>query len=352
MPEVSIFIVEDEFIVAEDIRQILNDLGYAVAGTAGSGEDALSAIEKTHPDLVLMDIHLAGTMDGIDTAGIVRERFGYPVIFLTAHSDDTNISRAKQVGPYGYIIKPFGERELLSTIEMALSRFRLDQITNEKERTIRVLANAIPDPVMLLNRQYEILAANDAMMRRLRGSTALYQEKPVFLPGKNCLSETMKSRIENTFIVQQATRYEEKHGTNWHEITLRPVAGNTPESPLLMVQCHDITDRKHLEQELRAQGLAQIEQNMEQFQILNDQIRNPLQALLGYVNLDCEGNQAQILEQIRRIDDLVRQLDQGWAESEKVRRFLLQHYFRDSLTPLPEEESGETPAPDSPDKTP
>jgi len=332
MPQASIFIVEDEIIVSEDLRGTLEDQGYIVAGVTHSGEDALAEIEKARPDLVLMDIRLSGRMDGIETAGLIRDRFGYPVIFLTAHSDKANIARARLIGPYGYLLKPFSDRELYTTIEMALSRHRLDLITREKERTIRVLANAIPDPVMLLDRQLRILATNNAMIRDLRMTRPDDQETPTILPENESRYATLLPRIAKALATLVPSSFEEQEGERWYEISLFPVAGPDPEDPLLLVQYHDITARKKFENDIRTGGISRIEQNMEQFQILNDEIRNPLQAILGYVSLDCQANQDNIVQQVRLIDQLVHRLDQGWIESGKVRQFLIKHYLEEAQT--------------------
>jgi CheY-like chemotaxis protein len=329
MPQASIFIVEDELIVSEDLRQTLEDLGYTVGGVAHSGEDALAGIGSALPDLVLMDVRLAGAMDGIETAGLIRDRFGLPVIFLTAHSDKANVARAKLTGPYGYLLKPFSDRELHTTIEMALSRYHLDLLTREKERTIRVLANAIPDPVMLLDRRLKILAANDAMVHNLRTDRPDEWQTPVFLPENSGRYAALLPRIAKALSTLVPGVFEEQEGDTWYEISLFPVAGPDPEDPLLLIQYHDITARKRFEEELRTGGLSQIEQNMEQFQILNDEIRNPLQAILGYVNMDCRKHQGDIIEQIRAINNLVHRLDHGWIESGKIRQFLIRHYLEE-----------------------
>jgi CheY-like chemotaxis protein len=116
-----ILIVEDEAIVAMDIEERLAAMGYAVAGHASTGEQALALVEMHHPDLVLMDISLQGSMDGITAADEIRRRFHVPVIFLTAYSEDTTLERAKLAEPFGFILKPFDDRELKSAIEIALA---------------------------------------------------------------------------------------------------------------------------------------------------------------------------------------------------------------------------------------
>jgi PAS domain S-box-containing protein len=122
-----ILIVEDEAIVANDLKETLQSLGYGVTGIAKSGENALERINKLRPDLVLMDIHLATAMDGIEAAGKIHVLYDIPVIYLTAFTDKALLDRAKVTEPYGYIIKPYEERELQSTIDIAFYKHKLDQ---------------------------------------------------------------------------------------------------------------------------------------------------------------------------------------------------------------------------------
>lgn len=120
MSKINIFVVEDESIVSKDIQQSLKKLGYNVVGAATSGEQALELIEQTNPNLVLMDIMLKGEMNGIQTAEIVKSKHNIPIIFLTAYADENTLSKAKVTEPYGYIIKPFKEIDIHTSIEMAL----------------------------------------------------------------------------------------------------------------------------------------------------------------------------------------------------------------------------------------
>jgi two-component system, response regulator PdtaR len=115
-----IFVVEDEVIISEDLSQTLQQLGYTIAGISEGGVHALLEIERTRPDLVLMDIKLAGRLDGIQTTAAIRKRWSIPVVYLTAHSDEVMLARAKETGPHGYLLKPFNERELQRVIEGAL----------------------------------------------------------------------------------------------------------------------------------------------------------------------------------------------------------------------------------------
>ncbi len=123
---VSILIVEDESIVALDIKDKLEHLGYDVLSVVSSGEKAIEEVKKSQPDLVLMDIVLKGEIDGIETARRIRERFNIPIIYLTAHSDTQTLARAKITGPFGYLVKPFVDSELHNVIETVLSKQQED----------------------------------------------------------------------------------------------------------------------------------------------------------------------------------------------------------------------------------
>ena len=122
-----ILIVEDESIVAFNLQQRLSHMGYHVPDVAVSGTETLSLLSHSSPDLILMDIHIEGTMDGIDVAARIHETRSVPVIYLTAYSEDSTLERARQTRPYGYLIKPFSERELHATIQMALERHSVEK---------------------------------------------------------------------------------------------------------------------------------------------------------------------------------------------------------------------------------
>ncbi len=140
----SILIVEDEVIVAKDIKNSVETLGYRVAGLAHTGADAVERALNSAPDLVLMDIMLKGDMDGTTAAALIRERLDVPVIFLTAYSDEETLGRAKLTGPFGYILKPFEERELRAAIEIALYRHAIERELADARSKIKVLQGLIP----------------------------------------------------------------------------------------------------------------------------------------------------------------------------------------------------------------
>ena len=157
-----ILIVEDERITAEDLRDILTDLGYTVTASVSSGAEAIARAEDTTPDLALMDIRIKGDMDGTETARILRERFNIPVIYLTAHADSATVSRAKTAEPLGYITKPFQEAELHASIEIALHKHREDLRFREKERLLASTLRALSDGVISLDQNETVTLFNPA----------------------------------------------------------------------------------------------------------------------------------------------------------------------------------------------
>lgn len=153
MAKANILVVEDETIVAKYIQKWLRSLGYRVPAVVSSGEEAIEKTEEIHPDLVLMDIVLKGNMDGIETARRIRARLNIPIIFLTAYADENTLERAKVTEPFGYIIKPFEERELHSTIEMALYKHRMERQLKESREWFATTLKSICDAVIATDRE-------------------------------------------------------------------------------------------------------------------------------------------------------------------------------------------------------
>src|SRR3712207_2615521 len=148
MATVNIMVVEDESIVAKDLQSRLKKFGYAVPVVASSGEEAIVRASEHDLDLVLMDIRLKGAIDGIEAARQIHHRFQLPIIYLTAYADDHTLARAKQTQPFGYILKPFKERELNTTIEITLARHRLEQQLQAREQWLGTVLRSIADAVI------------------------------------------------------------------------------------------------------------------------------------------------------------------------------------------------------------
>lgn len=148
MAPLKILIVEDESIIVRDIQNSLVNLGYSVVAMVSTGEDAIKAAESKTPDIILMDIVLRGEMDGIDTANTIRTRFNIPVIYCTAYADDKMLERAKITDSFGYLIKPFEDRELNITIEMAIYKHKMQTKLKENEEFLDTTLKSINDAII------------------------------------------------------------------------------------------------------------------------------------------------------------------------------------------------------------
>ncbi len=166
-----ILVVEDERIVVAEPRQRLRNLGYDVPALAHSGVQAIELAERLRPDLVLMDIYLEGDMDGVQAAEQIRRQVGIPVIYLTAYGNQEVLERAKVTEPFGYILKPFEERELRIVIEMALSRHRMEQKLDEERRWFTAIVESSGDAIIGLTSEALITSWNPAA-ERLHGYAA------------------------------------------------------------------------------------------------------------------------------------------------------------------------------------
>ncbi|MGC1247204.1 MAG: ATP-binding protein [Spirulinaceae cyanobacterium] len=164
----KILVVEDELIVAKNLTRSLEKQGYHVTGVASSGKLAIEKARETQPNLVLMDITLQGDLDGIETAEIISSQLHIPIIYMTAHADDSTLDRAKRTGPYGYLVKPFKPQDTKTTIEMALAKHSADQqretiLLEEKElntlktRFLSMAAHDLRTPLTAIAGSAELL---------------------------------------------------------------------------------------------------------------------------------------------------------------------------------------------------
>ena len=155
-----ILVVEDERLVAKHIENMVRGLGYDVAAVEATGEDAVrTALEKL-PDLVLMDIMLRGEMDGITASEQIWDQAAIPVVYLTAYADESTLERAKVTEPFGYLLKPFEERELYTAIEMALYKHKMDMRLKERERWLATILASIGDGVISTDKEGRVSFMN------------------------------------------------------------------------------------------------------------------------------------------------------------------------------------------------
>lgn len=165
MPQARVLIVEDEKIVALDLEQRLRSFGYAVIGIVSSGKAAMAKAKETTPDLILMDITLNGEMDGIQTALEIQRIQDIPVIYVTAHADGVTIERAKHTGPFGYVLKPFEDRELRSGIEVALYKHSMEARLRQSQKWLSTMLQSMADAVITTDKSGCIAYMNPAAVQ-------------------------------------------------------------------------------------------------------------------------------------------------------------------------------------------
>ena len=167
MDKKRILLVEDEAVIAMDLKSNLIQLGYEVQGIVSSGEDAIRRVSEAQPDLVVMDITLDGHLSGIEAADEIRKAYGIPVVYLTAHADSETVSRAKTTEPFGYLPKPCSMNTLMSTIEVALYKGEADAQRRKAEKALKesyvynlnsYMTTLLGDPTLQINPSYYLKA--------------------------------------------------------------------------------------------------------------------------------------------------------------------------------------------------
>jgi PAS domain S-box-containing protein len=189
-----ILIVEDERIAAEDVKMRLESWGFQVEGIVSSGEEAVEKALELSPDLVLMDIQLQGAIDGIDAARIIRERSRIPVVFATAAADRRTLDRAQQAAPYGFVAKPFDEREMRVTLDRAVMRLRLEREYQDRLTYSMRILESIADGVIVSDEDCRVRYMNPA-------AAALLGTKPEQVLGTDLLSTVRLAAAEQEHTV-------------------------------------------------------------------------------------------------------------------------------------------------------
>ncbi|MBK7395093.1 MAG: response regulator [Myxococcales bacterium] len=197
MNAARILVVEDEGIVALDIQRTLVRLGFDVTGVAASADEALAQARSEPPDLVLMDIHLRGARDGVHAAEDLRAELDLPVVYLTAHSDVATVQRAKLTEPLGYVVKPYKSAELLSVIEIALHRSRVERRLREREHLLATTLASIGDAVVTTDTAGHVEFVNGAAeaLFGLSVHDLVGRDLATIAPGGAALSALIQSAI-------------------------------------------------------------------------------------------------------------------------------------------------------------
>ena len=160
MKKTKVLIVEDEGILSMDMAQSLEAMGYEVIDAVPSGEEAIQLLEKGEPDLILMDVQLSGELDGIQAAELINKSHNIPIIYISGHTDELTLSRAKVTGPYGYITKSFNYNELNTTMEMVIYKNELQKKVVENEYLLDATLDNIEDAVITVDTDGNIMYMN------------------------------------------------------------------------------------------------------------------------------------------------------------------------------------------------
>jgi len=257
----KILIAEDERIIAEDVKRTLQNLGYTVSSIVSSGKEAVKKAKEDKPDLVLMDIVLRGEMDGIEAAHQIQSEFDIPVVYLTAYADEKILERAKITEPFGYILKPFEDRELQITIEIALYKHRMEKKLKESKEWLSTTLKSIADAVIATDEKGQVAFINPLA----EVLTGWKQEDAAGKPLEdvfNIITEEKGERLENPVVkviregkAVSTSNYtiliakdETKRPINY---SIAPIRDSKGKISRVVLAFQDITERKRAEKELQ-----------------------------------------------------------------------------------------------------
>ncbi|MDX2225508.1 MAG: response regulator [Verrucomicrobiae bacterium] len=270
----QVLVVEDQLIVAEDIRTTIHNFGYETCHVASNGEEAISAVKDHRPDLVLMDIRLDGKMDGIEAARIIHEKYDIPSVYITGNADDATLERISGFDGYGCIIKPFQERQLRATIQMALSkheqekRLKATEATLKKDqkqmellflelRKLSMVVRLTDSGVFLISKEGIIEWVNEGFnLISLYGFTEVVGKSlQVLMEGLGIhldQVDRLQDAINNGNTLKSEFYCRNKAGSPfWMTFELQPIRDDDDELIGFISVQHDITLRKMLEEEMR-----------------------------------------------------------------------------------------------------
>ncbi len=263
MEQERILVVEDERIIALDLRHRLEKFGYEVVGTASRADEAVKMTGSERPDLVLMDIMLSGEEDGVDAATEIKDRFQIPVVFLTAYADEETLERAKIAEPVGYVLKPFKERELYSTIDIGLYKSRADRALLKQERLFSSILQSVGDGIIstdaegliqFMNPAAETLSgwreedAKGEPLDRVFTLLADPTEEPVALPAPGTVGSSRAQVFESVYL-------KNRYGALIHiEGSLAETRGDRDQFEGQTLAFRDVTDLKRLNETVTYQA--------------------------------------------------------------------------------------------------
>lgn len=277
-PKVRLLIIEDETIVARDLQKMVERVGYEVCGLASTSQEALELAANLKPDLALIDIVIKGPMDGIEIAQKIWNELNIPVIYVTAYADEATLNRARETTPFGYLLKPFDERELRISIEMALFKSQLELKLRERENFLATILRTIKEAVIAVNEENLITYLNPAAEKLTgwRAAEALAQpiNKIVNLVDSSHLQNQLPFSLGGLFLRnKKGDLIPIEYGSSTLKIDASVSKGE-------VIVIHDISERYRSQQELfySWQKLQQAFEGTIQALALTIEIRDPYTA--------------------------------------------------------------------------
>jgi PAS domain S-box-containing protein/putative nucleotidyltransferase with HDIG domain len=256
----KVLVVEDEIIVARDVCNMLQSLGYKAISVASSSEEAIKTAKKKSPHIVLMDIMLEGKMNGVEAADFIYTQLNIPIVYLTSYADENTIQKAKKTEPFGYLLKPFEERDLQTTIEIALYKFSMERKLKRREKWLSTILKNIGDGVIATDKNGKVNFMNEqgeeitgwklegAYNKNLKKIYPIYSEKTnasIKIPVEKLL-KGKRTRIHHEVVLHS------KSGAKvpiYQDIN--PTLDEEGMTTGLVVTFSDITQRKKAEKQLK-----------------------------------------------------------------------------------------------------
>ncbi len=297
MNRIRILHVEDETVIALEMKTSLENLGYEVIASVKSGDEAIRTAKMERPDLVLMDVQLKGDLDGIDAAKTIRDQTGIPVVFITAYDDEIKIERAKTVNPFGYILKPVHERNLCITIDMALHIDRLDKEKNKaqsalsmSEEKLRNIFCSTPNAIVILDEEGRIIDCNPELLHitdhtekaELVGQS-VYQS--IIPEERSNAAENMKEVLKGDTVKDAKCTILSKSGNRNHlEISANSIRNDEGDNSTLVITAKDVTLRHRARK--RIKQLNQLNEALLGWGVLEEKLKTVTDAVIRIFKAD------------------------------------------------------------------